>query len=96
MFKTCVLITTGVFSMIMLLVVMVMAAYLAARLSYVQVGNVTCFTVSHSTQQYLYAEAVTAAVFSGVSFLCALVMMGVGLAAVDKPQSGAEAPMMRD
>ena len=81
--------------MIMLLVVMVMAAYLAARLSYVQVGGVACFTVSNSTQQYLYADAVTAAVFTGMSFLCALVMMVVGLSAVEKSklQSGSEAPM---
>jgi hypothetical protein len=84
MYRTCLLFVTGPLTLVLLLVVMVMAAYLAARLSYVQVGDVICFTVSSSTQRYVYAQAVTAAVFSGVSFLCVLVMMGIGLTNMDK------------
>jgi hypothetical protein len=92
MYRTCLLFVTGPLTLVLLLVVMVMAAYLAARLSYVQVGDVICFTVSSSTQRYVYAQAVTAAVFSGVSFLCVLVMMGIGLTSMDdnkdEPQAG--------
>ena len=73
---------------------MVMAAYLAARLTYVNVGNVVCFTVSSSTRQYVYAQAVTAAVFSGVSFLCVLVMMAVGLSSVDDNKTEATPAMV--
>jgi hypothetical protein len=89
MYRTCLLFMIGLFTLIMLLVVMAMTAYLAARLSYVQVGHVTCFTVSNSTERCVYAQAVTAAVFSGVSFLCVLVMMGMGLTSdnKDEPQT---------
>ena len=95
MYQTFVLITIGIFLMIMLLVVMVMAAYLAARLSYVQAGGVACFVVNNASKQFLYANAVTAAVLTGISILFVLVMMGAGLSAVHKnrPQSGSEAPM---
>jgi hypothetical protein len=85
MYRLCLLIVTGPLTLVLLLVVMVMTAYLAARLSYVQVGDMICFTVINSTQRYVYAQAVTAAVFSGVSFLCVLIMMAVGLSNADTP-----------
>lgn len=97
MYRVCLLFATGPLTLLLLLVVMVMAAYLAARLSYVQIGDVVCFTVSNSTRQYVYANAVTAAVFSGVSFLCALVMMIAGLSSVDDNKDETEpTPAMVD
>jgi hypothetical protein len=70
----------------MLIVVLIMTSYLSARLNYVQTGNLMCFTVSSSTQQYVYASAVTAAVFSGVSLLCVIIMMVAGLSDDNKEQ----------
>jgi hypothetical protein len=83
MLRLCLLIIAGPLALVLLLVVMVMAAYLAARLTYIEIGNVVCFEINNSTHQYVYAQAVTAAVFSGVSFLCVLVLMGIGLSNTD-------------
>lgn len=83
MYRLCLLIVAGPLTLVLLLVVMIMTAYLAARLTYVQVGSVQCFAVTSAAQHYAYATAVTAAVFTGVSFLCVLVMMAVGLSSVD-------------
>jgi hypothetical protein len=94
MYRLCLLIVTGPLALILLLVVMVMAAYLAARLTYVEIGDVLCVEITNSSRQYVYAQAVTAAVFSGVSFLCVVVMMGVGLSSVDDKDETTTEPTM--